>query len=116
RRADAAQVPRPLRRAARRVLSRRARPLAVLGAGRDRRDRAGEFPSRARIAGRAARPAMSAAMLELDGLVRVFDDVRAVDGVSFSVDRGQVLGFIGHNGAGKTTTMRILATLDTPQE
>jgi ABC-2 type transport system ATP-binding protein len=56
------------------------------------------------------------AMLELDGLVRVFDDVRAVDGVSFSVDRGQVLGFIGHNGAGKTTTMRILATLDTPQE
>jgi ABC-2 type transport system ATP-binding protein len=32
------------------------------------------------------------------------------------VDRGQVLGFIGPNGAGKTTTMRILATLDTPQE
>jgi ABC-2 type transport system ATP-binding protein len=54
-------------------------------------------------------------MLELDGLVRHFDDVRAVDDVSFSVDRGKVLGFIGHNGAGKTTTMRILATLDTPQ-
>jgi ABC-2 type transport system ATP-binding protein len=58
---------------------------------------------------------MSGAMLELDGLVRHFDDVRAVDDVSFSADRGQVLGFIGHNGAGKTTTMRILATLDTPQ-
>jgi ABC-2 type transport system ATP-binding protein len=55
------------------------------------------------------------AVLEIDGLVRHFDDVRAVDDVSFGVERGQVLGFIGHNGAGKTTTMRILATLDTPQ-
>ena len=54
-------------------------------------------------------------MLELDGLVRHFDDVPAVDDISFSVERGTVLGFIGHNGAGKTTTMRILATLDTPQ-
>ena len=59
---------------------------------------------------------MSDAMLELDGLVRHFDDVHAVDGVSFSVDRGKVLGFIGPNGAGKTTTMRILATLDEPQQ
>ena len=59
---------------------------------------------------------MSTPMLELHGLVRHFDDVRAVDGVSFSVERGKVLGFIGPNGAGKTTTMRILATLDTPQE
>jgi len=58
---------------------------------------------------------VSDAMLRLDGLVRHFDDVHAVDGVSFSVDRGKVLGFIGPNGAGKTTTMRILATLDTPQ-
>ncbi len=58
---------------------------------------------------------MSDVMLQLDGLVRHFDGVRAVDGVSFSVDRGKVLGFIGPNGAGKTTTMRILATLETPQ-
>jgi ABC-2 type transport system ATP-binding protein len=58
---------------------------------------------------------MSDVMLELDGLVRHFDGVHAVDDVSFSVDRGKVLGFIGPNGAGKTTTMRILATLDTPQ-
>jgi ABC-2 type transport system ATP-binding protein len=55
-------------------------------------------------------------MLELDGLVRHFNGVHAVDGVSFNVDRGKVLGFIGPNGAGKTTTMRILATLDTPQQ
>jgi ABC-2 type transport system ATP-binding protein len=59
---------------------------------------------------------MSDAMLQLDGLVRHFDDVRAVDGVSFGIDRGKVLGFIGPNGAGKTTTMRILATLDSPQQ
>ena len=58
---------------------------------------------------------MSAAMLEVDRLVRHFAGVHAVDDVSFSVDRGQVLGFIGPNGAGKTTTMRILATLETPQ-
>jgi ABC-2 type transport system ATP-binding protein len=58
---------------------------------------------------------VSDVMLQLDGLVRYFDDVRAVDDVSFSVERGQVLGFIGHNGAGKTTTMRILATLEAPQ-
>jgi ABC-2 type transport system ATP-binding protein len=55
------------------------------------------------------------AMLEIDGLVRHFDKLRAVDGISFSVKRGQVFGFIGPNGAGKTTTMRILATLDLPQ-
>jgi ABC-2 type transport system ATP-binding protein len=55
-------------------------------------------------------------MIQVEGLVRHFDDVRAVDDVSFSVARGTVLGFIGPNGAGKTTTMRILATLDTPQQ
>jgi ABC-2 type transport system ATP-binding protein len=58
---------------------------------------------------------MSEVMLQLDGLVRHFDEVHAVDEVSFSVERGKVLGFIGPNGAGKTTTMRILATLDMPQ-
>jgi ABC-2 type transport system ATP-binding protein len=58
---------------------------------------------------------MSAPMLQLEGLVRHFDGVCAVDDVSFSVERGKVLGFIGPNGAGKTTTMRILATLDAPQ-
>jgi len=58
---------------------------------------------------------VSEAMLQLDGLVRTFGDVRAVDDVTFSVERGTVLGFIGPNGAGKTTTMRILATLDVPQ-
>jgi len=58
---------------------------------------------------------MSEPMLEIDGLVRHFGKLRAVDDISFSADRGQVLAFIGPNGAGKTTTMRILATLDVPQ-
>src|SRR5215218_6710729 len=58
---------------------------------------------------------MSDTMLEIDGLVRHFDRLKAVDGISFNVKRGQVFGFIGPNGAGKTTTMRILATLDLPQ-
>src|SRR5262245_25758311 len=55
-------------------------------------------------------------MLQIDGLVRDFGRLRAVDNISFSVERGHVLGFIGPNGAGKTTTMRILATLDLPQQ
>jgi ABC-2 type transport system ATP-binding protein len=55
------------------------------------------------------------AILEVDALVRKFGQLCAVDHVSFTVGKGQVLGFIGPNGAGKTTTMRILATLDLPQ-
>lgn len=47
-------------------------------------------------------------------LVRDFESVRAVDGLSFEIRRGAVVGFIGANGAGKTTTMRILTTLDLP--
>jgi ABC-2 type transport system ATP-binding protein len=59
---------------------------------------------------------VSQPMLEIQGLVRRFGELRAVDEISFNVERGEVLGFIGPNGAGKTTTMRILATLDVPQE
>ncbi len=47
-------------------------------------------------------------------LHRAFENVLAVQGVSFEVPHGQVVGFIGANGAGKTTTMRIMATLDAP--
>jgi ABC-2 type transport system ATP-binding protein len=54
------------------------------------------------------------AMIELRRLHRFFGVTRAVDDVSFEVQRGQVFGYIGPNGAGKTTSMRILATLDLP--
>jgi ABC-2 type transport system ATP-binding protein len=46
--------------------------------------------------------------------VKVYGDTRAVDDVSFEVDRGELFGFLGPNGAGKTTTIRILSTLLKP--
>ncbi|MFD9615555.1 ATP-binding cassette domain-containing protein, partial [Streptomyces sp. NPDC059083] len=49
--------------------------------------------------------------IEADGLVKVFGEQRAVDGVSLAVPRGAVYGVLGPNGAGKTTTIRMLATL-----
>ena len=47
-------------------------------------------------------------MIVLSGLTKRFGPLTAVDGVSFSVDRGEVLGFLGPNGSGKTTTMRMI--------
>jgi ABC-2 type transport system ATP-binding protein len=47
-------------------------------------------------------------VLELRDLARSYGDVVALDGVSFSVEEGQMFGFVGPNGAGKTTTMRIV--------
>ena len=57
---------------------------------------------------------MSTPLLEVEGLFRWFDGVHAVNGVSFQIPAGEVVGLIGANGAGKTTTMRLLATLDVP--
>ena len=48
------------------------------------------------------------AVIEVDCLSKHYGDVRAVDGVSFTVGEGEILGFLGHNGAGKTTTIRML--------
>ncbi len=47
-------------------------------------------------------------MIEVSGITKVYGGRAAVDGVTFSVGKGEVLGFLGPNGAGKTTTMRIL--------
>lgn len=52
---------------------------------------------------------MSDALIEAAALTRRFGGFTAVDGVSFAVGRGEVVGFLGPNGAGKTTTMRMLA-------
>ena len=55
------------------------------------------------------------AVLDVRDLVKVYKGgVRAVDGVSFTVERGGFFGFLGPNGAGKTTTIRIIATLLLP--
>ncbi|MFC6882687.1 MULTISPECIES: ATP-binding cassette domain-containing protein [Actinomadura] len=56
----------------------------------------------------------STTAIETDGLVKVFGDVRAVDGIDLTVPAGIVHGFLGPNGAGKTTTVRMLATLLRP--
>src|SRR5262245_247854 len=53
---------------------------------------------------------ISAMMIQVDHVTKYFGPVLAVDDVSFEVDKGQVVGFLGLNGAGKTTTMRILTT------
>ena len=47
-------------------------------------------------------------MIEVQGLTKFYGERAAIQDVSFSVPRGQVLGFLGPNGAGKSTTMRIL--------
>ncbi len=51
-------------------------------------------------------------MVQVEDLVKVYPGgVRAVDGISFGVARGEFFGFLGPNGAGKSTTMKVLATL-----
>ncbi len=52
--------------------------------------------------------------IEVEGLTKEFGRRRALDGVSFSAEKGEVLGFLGPNGAGKTTTLRILAAVLPP--
>ncbi|MEU0986682.1 ATP-binding cassette domain-containing protein [Streptomyces sp. NPDC005953] len=71
-------------------------------------------------------PSMDA-LIELDGVEKVFDtfrragllrrekkQVRAVDGISFTVARGEMVGYIGPNGAGKSTTIKMLTGILTP--
>ena len=47
-------------------------------------------------------------MIKVENLTKLFGAKRAVDGISFTVGRGEVLGFLGPNGAGKSTTMRMI--------
>ncbi|WP_315116776.1 ATP-binding cassette domain-containing protein [uncultured Clostridium sp.] len=53
-------------------------------------------------------------MIEVVNLSKQFKKVNAVDSISFSVKKGEILGLIGENGAGKTTTLRMLATMLKP--
>jgi ABC-2 type transport system ATP-binding protein len=54
--------------------------------------------------------------IEVYGLTRDFDQLRAVDQISFSVTRGEIFGFLGANGAGKTTTIKLLTGQLRPTE
>ncbi len=47
-------------------------------------------------------------MIEVKGLIKTYGSKRAVNGVSFTVKRGDILGFLGPNGAGKSTTMKMI--------
>lgn len=55
-------------------------------------------------------------IIQVDNLVKRFGSFTAVDHISFSVQRGEIFGFLGANGAGKTTAMRILCGLSLPSE
>jgi ABC-2 type transport system ATP-binding protein len=50
-------------------------------------------------------------IVKVEGLSKVFGQLKAVDGVSFEVEEGEIFGFLGPNGAGKTTTINMLTTL-----
>ena len=54
------------------------------------------------------------ASIEIDGLRKRFGSTRALDGMTFTVQPGQVTGFVGPNGAGKSTTIRVVLGLDAP--
>jgi ABC-2 type transport system ATP-binding protein len=53
-------------------------------------------------------------VIQVENLERDFGEVKAVNGISFTIEEGKIAGFIGANGAGKTTTMRMMVTLDRP--
>ena len=53
-------------------------------------------------------------MIRIDNLKKAFNGFQAVDGITFNVSPGEVLGFLGPNGAGKSTTMKMLTGFITP--
>jgi ABC-2 type transport system ATP-binding protein len=66
------------------------------------------------MAGKSSEVAMADVMIQVDSLTKEYGTNRAVDQVSFSVHKGEVLGFLGPNGAGKSTTMKILTCFLAP--
>jgi ABC-2 type transport system ATP-binding protein len=74
----------------------------------------GRFPLHDDVAGGRVLTSDSALAIETSGLVKVFGETRAVDGLDLAVPTGTVYSVLGPNGAGKTTTIRMLATLLRP--
>jgi ribose transport system ATP-binding protein len=56
----------------------------------------------------------AAPFLELNGISKTYPGVVALDGVSLSVSRGEIVGLIGENGAGKSTLMKVLGGVVEP--
>jgi len=59
---------------------------------------------------------MTSEVLTVQNLTKAFGDVRAVNGLSFSVRRGEIFGFLGPNGAGKTTTLSMIEGIRLPDD
>jgi ABC-2 type transport system ATP-binding protein len=55
-------------------------------------------------------------IIQVEGLSKRFDDVQAVNGISFEINNGELFGFLGPNGAGKTTTIKMLTGLARPSD
>ncbi len=55
-------------------------------------------------------------MIEAIGLTKYFDSFKAIEDITFNVEKGEIVGFIGPNGSGKTTTMRILTCFMPPSK
>ena len=53
-------------------------------------------------------------VIRVEHLKKYFKEVKAVDDINFSVERGELFGFLGANGAGKSTTINMLCTLFPP--
>ena len=55
-------------------------------------------------------------MIQIDKITKQYDELKAVDGVSFSIEQGDIYGLLGPNGAGKTTTIRMLMGILEPDD
>ncbi len=66
--------------------------------------------------GRAIIPLRMESVIQVEGLVKRYGSLTAVDDISFTVESGEVFGILGPNGAGKTTTLEILEGLQRPTE
>ena len=53
-------------------------------------------------------------IIKVNGLTKTYGNLTAVNNISFSVHKGELLGFLGVNGAGKSTTINMLSTLIKP--
>ena len=50
-------------------------------------------------------------IIMVDNLVKYYKNIKAVDGISFTVEEGELFAFLGENGAGKSTSINILCTV-----